>query len=56
MFVILTKQLELDYKTVLMVVRVNPSAIRHCSDASDFWVVNGKTDEIGPYRILYKKC
>ena len=49
------------YKTVLM-VRVNPSAIRHCDICSDskaphnYWVVNGTTDEIRPYRILYKKC
>ena len=47
------------YKTVLM-VRVKPDAIRHCDvcDASrapyDYWVVNGTTDEIRPYRILYK--
>ena len=44
-----------NYWTVLM-VRVNPTAIRHCSDAPDYWVVNGTTDEIRPYRILYKKC
>ena len=43
------------YKTVLM-VRVKPSAIRHCEDSGDYWVVNGTTDEIRPYRILYKKC
>ena len=49
------------YKTVLM-VRVKPSAIRHCDKCSDskapynYWVVNGTTDEIRPYRILYKKC
>ena len=49
------------YKTVLM-VRVKPSAIRHCDNCSDsrapynYWVVNGTTDEIRPYRILYKKC
>ena len=42
------------YKTVLM-VRVKPSAIRGCIDANDYWVVNGTTDEIRPYRILYKK-
>ena len=41
------------YKTLLM-YRVKPDAIRHCSD-SNFWVVNGTTDEIRPYRILYKK-
>ena len=41
------------YMTVLM-VRVKPSAIRECSDGGDYWVVNGTTDEIRPYRILYK--
>ena len=45
----------INYSTVLM-VRVKPSAIRHCSDSGDYWVVNGTTDEIRPYRILYKKC
>ena len=44
-----------NYKTVLM-VRVKPNAIRYCADQSDYWVVNGTTDEIRPYRILYKKC
>ena len=50
-----------NYKTVLM-VRVKPSALRHCDKCSDskapnnYWVVNGTTDEIRPYRILYKKC
>ena len=49
------------YKTVLM-VRVKPEAIRHCDQCSgsrapyNYWVVNGTTDEIRPYRILYKKC
>ena len=49
------------YKTVLM-VRFKPEAIRHCDTCSDsrapynYWVVNGTTDEIRPYRILYKKC
>ena len=43
------------YYTVLM-VRVKPSAIRQCNcpTAKDYWVVNGTTDEIRPYRILYK--
>ena len=45
----------INYSTVLM-VRVKPSAIRHCSDSGDYWVINGTTDEIRPYRILYKKC
>ncbi len=50
-----------NYKTVLM-VRVKPSAIRHCDDCKrskapyNYWVVNGTIDEIRPYRILYKKC
>ena len=50
----------IQYKTVLM-VRVKPEAIRHCDDCDDskapnnYWVVNGTTDEIRPYRILYKK-
>ena len=48
------------YKTVLM-VRVKPNVIRHCDKCSsskapyNYWVVNGTTDEIRPYRILYKK-
>ena len=47
------------YKTVFM-VRVKPSAIRHCDQCWSsrepyvYWVVNGTTDEIRPYRILYK--
>jgi len=48
------------YKTVLM-VRVKPDAIRNCdihdiSKNDNYWVVNGTTDEIRPYRILYKEC
>ena len=43
-----------NYKTVLM-VRVKPSAIRQCTCIKDYWVVNGTTDEIRPYRILYKQ-
>ena len=48
----------INYKTVLM-VRVNPKAIRHCASCEEsrnykYWVVNGTTDEIRPYRILYK--
>ena len=44
----------INYKTVFM-VRVKPNARRFCADQSDYWVVNGTTDEIRPYRILYKK-
>ena len=47
----------ISYKTVFM-LRVKPDAIRCCSEcnfAKDYWVVNGTSDEIRPYRILYKK-
>jgi len=50
----------ISYKTVIM-VRVKPEVIRHCDSCKDskepnnYWVVNGITDEIRPYRILYKK-
>ena len=48
-----------EYKTVMM-CRVNPKKRRHCylcddSRVNEYWVVNGTTDEIRPYRILYKK-
>ena len=47
------------YKTILM-VRVKPEAIRNCDKCSDskndnYWVIDGTTDEIRPYRILYKE-
>ena len=47
------------YKTVMM-CRVNPKKRRHCYTCEDsekyqYWVVNGTTDEIRPYRILYKQ-
>ena len=49
-----------EYKTVIM-SRVNPKARRHCNNCPEsrdykYWVVNGTTDEIRPYRILYKRC
>ena len=42
------------YKTVLM-VRVKPEKIRQSASNDSFWVVNGDTDEVRPYRILFKK-
>ena len=45
------------YKTVLM-NRVKPDAIRQCEctkDGGEYWVVDGTTDQIRPYRILYKR-
>ena len=44
-----------NYKAVLM-VRIKPDAIRSCKHDEDYWVINGTTDEIRPYRILYKEC
>jgi len=43
-----------NYKLVIM-VRIKPDAIRYCKDQKGYWVVNGTTNEIRPYRILYKK-
>ena len=43
------------YKTVLM-VRVKPEAVRQCNCPNSFWVVNGISDEIRLYRILFKRC
>ena len=42
------------YYAVLM-VRVKPKAIRCPKTMESYWVVNGTTDEIRPYRILYKE-
>ena len=47
------------YKIVIM-ARINPKARRHCDDCQEskqyqYWVVNGTTDEIRPYRILFKE-
>ena len=42
------------YRTVFM-VRVNPDKIRFCQEKEEYWVVKGSSDEIRPYRILYKK-
>ena len=44
-----------NYKIVLM-VRIKPDAIRICKDNENCYVINGTTDEIRPYRILYKEC
>ena len=42
------------YKLGLM-LRVNPKKIRCPESNDDLWVVNGFTDEIRPYGILFKK-
>ena len=36
-------------------VRVKPKAIRCPKTMESYWIVNGTTDEIRPYRILYKE-
>ena len=43
------------YKMAVM-LRVNPKRIRFCKCyQKKYWVLNGSTDEIRPYRILIKK-
>ena len=47
------------YKMVIM-SRVRPDKIRHCDTCADskepfnYWVISGTTDDIRPYRLLYK--
>ena len=47
------------YKMVIM-SRVRPDKIRHCNICDDskepfnYWVMSGTTDDIRPYRLLYK--
>jgi len=43
-----------DYKVAFM-CRVNPKAIRICQGYPDYWVVDGSSNEIRPYRLLIKK-
>ncbi len=48
------------YKMVIM-SRVRPDKIRHCDTCLDskepfnYWVINGTTGDIRPYRLLYKR-
>ena len=43
------------HKIVIM-VRIKPSSIRMPDLKPDKWIVNGKSDEVRPYRILFKRC
>ena len=43
----------LKFKIVIM-VRVNPNKIRSPGGSPAFWILNGKDEEIRPYRILIK--
>ena len=36
-------------------VRVKNDKIRECKDNPNIWIVNGTSEEIRPYRILYKE-
>jgi len=42
------------YKVGLM-IRVKPDKIRASKDMPEYWVLNGTTDEMRPYRILLKE-
>ncbi len=42
------------YKIVIM-VRVKPDVIRQCRENNNYWILNGTSDEIRPYRILFKE-
>ena len=35
--------------------RIRPDRIRYCKEMDFYWILNGNTDEIRPYRILIKK-
>lgn len=43
-----------DYRVAFM-CRVNPDKVRICSRRQDYWVVDGTSNEIRPYRLLIKK-
>ena len=42
------------YKLVIM-VRVNPSKIREPTSQKEYWIVDGKSDQLRPYRLLIKE-
>jgi hypothetical protein len=43
-----------NYQLVIM-VRVNPSKIREPTTQPDYWIVDGKSDQLRPYRLLIKE-
>ena len=43
-----------EYKVAFM-CRVHPKKVRICGDRPDYWVVDGSSNEIRPYRLLIKK-
>ena len=42
-----------NYRLVIM-VRVNPSFIRAPTTQPDYWIVDGKPNQLRPYRLLIK--
>ena len=42
------------YNIVIM-VRVNPKYIREAEGSKEYWIVNGKTEQLRPYRLLIKE-
>ena len=43
------------YRLVIM-VRVNPSFIREPDNIKDFWILDGKPNQLRPYRLLIKEA
>ena len=37
-------------------MRVKPDKIRYSNSQKNYWVLNGTTDEMRPYRIMIKEC
>ena len=37
-------------------MRVKPDKIRYSNSQKDYWVLDGTTEEMRPYRILIKEC
>ena len=44
-----------NYRLVIM-VRVNPSFIREPETQKGYWIVDGKSDQLRPYRLLIKEA
>ncbi len=43
------------YRLVIM-VRVNPSFIREPDGMKDYWILDGKANQLRPYRLLIKEA
>ena len=42
------------YRLVIM-ARVKPSLIREPTNQPDYWIVNGNSNQLRPYRLLIKE-